>query len=166
MKPDPIAALISALEDMQARVALSGDRALLRQIVGADATQMLADVPSSARNVLVSAQVEGRLNAVRRGYPAAVTLLLGEEMRTLGLMVLDWPVRGPVTLLELLVLPQLRGQGRGTRAVQALAAVTEAEARPLRAPLFYDSPARRLLSRAGFRLIQDNGTEIVLERPV
>jgi GNAT superfamily N-acetyltransferase len=161
---DPIAAVISALDGLQARVAQAGDRALLRQIVGADASQMLSDVPASARAVLVSAQVEGRLNGVLRGHPGAVTLLLGEELRTIGLMVLDWPTQGPATLLDLLILPSLRRHGRGTRALSALAAVADQQRQFVRAALFFDNPARRLLGRAGFVQVHDNGTDIVMER--
>lgn len=166
MKPDPIAALIGAVDGMHARLAQAGDRALLRQIVGADAAQMLADVPASARVVLVSAQVEGRLNAVRRTHPDAATLLMGEDMRTTGLLVLDWPVQGPVMLLEFLFLPHLRGQGRGARLLSAMTAVADARRQVIRATLFYDSPARRLLSRAGFIKVRDDGTEILMERRV
>jgi len=164
MTPDPIAALTGAVHGMQARIAQSGDRALLRQIVGADAAQMLAHVPISARGVLVSAQVEGRLNTVRRSHPDAVTLLVGEDMRATGLLVLDWPAQGPVTLLEFLLLPHLRGQGRGTRLLSALTAVADLQRHPVRAILFYDSPARRLLSRTGFTKVRDDGTEILMER--
>lgn len=164
MKSDPIAAMIGILEGMQARIAIAGDRALLRQIVSADAAHMLAGVPASARNVLVAAQVEGRLNAVRRGHPNAVTLLLGEELHTTGLMTLDWPTEGPVTLLDLLILPHLRGQGRGARALSALTRVADVCRQPVRAGLFYDSPALRLLSRIGFTLIRDEGTEVLLQR--
>lgn len=166
MKPDPIADLISAVDGMQARLAQAGDRALLRQIIGADAAQMLADVPASARGVLVSAQVEGRLNAVRRTHPEAATLLMGEDMRTTGLLVLDWPALGPVTLLEFLFLPHLRGQGRGARLLSGLTAVADARRQVIRTTLFYDSRARHLLSRAGFAKVRDDGTEILMERRV
>lgn len=165
MDQDPIAALIATLDGMQARVAMAGDRPLLRQIVNADAVQMLAGVPASARAVLVSAQVEGRLKALCRDRPGAVTLVLAEEVRAIGLMVLDWPPAGAVALLELLVLPGLRGQGRGSRVLAALCAVAAGQGRALRACLFYESPARRLLARAGFALTAENGTEIALERP-
>jgi GNAT superfamily N-acetyltransferase len=166
MTPDPIAVFIGAVHGMQARIAQSGDRALLRQIVGADAAQMLVHVPLSARGVLVSAQVEGRLNTARRSHPDAVTLLVGEDMRATGLLVVDWPAVGPVTLLEFLFLPHLRGQGRGTRLLSALTAVADTQRQPVRAILFYDSPARRLLSRAGFIKARDDGTEILMERAV
>lgn len=166
MNPDPIAAFISAVDGIQVRIAQSGDRVLLRQIIGADAAQMLADVPASARGVLISAQVEGRLNTVQRTHPHAVTLLMGEDMGATGLLMLDWRAQGPVTLLEFLFLPHLRGQGRGARLLSALTMVADARKQPLRATLFYDSPARRLLSRAGFAKVRDDGTEILMERKV
>ncbi|MFV3127677.1 GNAT family N-acetyltransferase [Niveispirillum sp. KHB5.9] len=161
---DPIAALIGALDGMLARVALSGDRALLRQIVGADAAHMLTGIPGSARAVLVGAQVEGRLAALGRRHPGAVTLLLGEGGRTIGMMMLDWPSSGIVTLLDLTLLPGSRRQGRGGKALSALCGVADQAGRTLRADLFYDNPARRLLARAGFILVGDDATDIVLER--
>lgn len=161
---DPIAAVIASLDGIQARVALKGDRALLRQIVGADATQMLAGIPGSARSVLVGAQVEGRLSGFGRQHPGAVTLLLGEGGRTIGMLMLDWPSHGIVTLLDLTLLPGVRDQGRGTKVLSALCTVADQASRTLRASLFYDSPARRLLSRAGFTLTGDDATDIMLER--
>lgn len=165
MNVDPVAALVSRLEGMQVRVANAGDRALTRQIIGADAAQMLTDVPASARSVLISAQVEGRTHAFRRNHPDAILLLLGEEVRTTGLLVLDWPPQGPVALLEFLFLPSLRGQGRGTRLLTALTQVADDRERMVRTRLFYDSRACRLLTRMGFVQARDEGTEIVMERP-
>lgn len=164
MVPDPVTALSGALDGLQVRVAQAGDRSLLRQIVSADAAQMLAGIPAAARAVLVSAQTESRLPVLVRRYPGAITLLLGEEMRTVGLMLLDWPPAGIVTLLDLTLLPGLRRQGRGTKALSALCAAADLSGRTLRAGLFYDNPARRLFTRAGFALTGDETTDIVLER--
>lgn len=166
MSQDPITALIHALAPVQARIAVGGDRSLLRQIIGADATQMLAGVPAAARAVLVSAQVESRLPLLVRNHPLATTLLLVEgEARTVGLLVVDWPPSGPVTLLDVTLLPGLRRQGRGGRVLAALCAVADRFGRPLLAGLFYDSPARRILARAGFVQTGGNATDIVMERP-
>lgn len=166
MSQDLLAALTRDLAPVQARVALGGDRSLVRQIIGADAAQMLAGVPASARAVLISAQVESRLPLLTRSYPLATTLLLGEEeTRTIGIMVIDCPPSGPATLLDLTLLPGLRRQGRGTRAVTALCEVADRLGRTLVASLFYDNPARRLLARAGFVPAGGDDTDIIMERP-
>ncbi|MFY8091940.1 MAG: GNAT family N-acetyltransferase [Niveispirillum sp.] len=164
MSQDPIAALIENLAGMQARVAGGGDRSALRQIVGADAMQMLAGVPASARALLVGAQVEGRLPALMRGHPLATTLLLSQAGRVIGMLVLDWPPAGPVTLLDMNILPDLRRQGHGTRVLSAFCAVADRFSRPARICLFYDNPAHRLLDRTGFVKVGGTATDIVRER--
>lgn len=164
MNSDPIAALTDILADMRARVAGGGDRAILRQIVGADAMQMLSGVPASARTVLVGAQVEGRLPALLRDHPLASTLLLSLGDRFIGMLTLDWPPAGPVTLLDMTLLPDLRRQGHGTRALSALCAVADRFGRPVRIRLFYDNPAHRLLERTGFVAVGGTATDIVKER--
>lgn len=167
MDDDALQALISRLSDLQARVAQPGDRSMVRQMVMADAHHMLADVPASARSMMVSLQVEGRMNALRQGHPDAVTLLLGLDARTVGMLTLDWA--GPddaVALLDLMILPGLRSRGHGTAVLQALCTVADDHARPMEASLFYDSPALRLLQRAGFVLARDRGTEVTMHRAV
>lgn len=164
MSDDAIQALVSRLSDLQVRVAHPGDRSMIRQMVMADAVHMLADVPASARSMMVSLQVEGRMNTIRQGHPEAVTLLLGLDARTVGMLTLDWGWGPAVALLDLMVLPGLRGRGHGSMVLAALCAVADEHRRPVQANLFYDSPARRLLRRAGFVTTQDKGTEITLRR--
>lgn len=165
MSDDAIQALISRLSDLQARLAQPGDRSMVRQMVMVDAHHMLADVPASARSMMVSLQVEGRMNALRQGHPDAVTLLLGLDARTVGMLTLDWVCRPAVALLDMMILPGLRDRGYGTTILGALCTVADDHARPIEASLFYDSPAQRLLQRAGFVLAQDRGTEITMYRP-
>ncbi|OYQ35330.1 hypothetical protein CHU95_08945 [Niveispirillum lacus] len=164
MNPDPIAALLDTLADMQARVAGQADRAALRQIVGADTGEMLTGVPASARALLIGAQVEGRLSALMRDHPLASILLLSHAGRPIGLLILDWPSTGPVTLVDLTLLPELRRRGHGTSALSALCAVADRFGRSLRARLFYDNPAHRLLDRTGFVPVGGTVLDIVKER--
>ncbi len=165
MSDDAIQALISRLSDLQARIAQPGDRSMVRQMVMADAHHMLADIPASARSMMVSLQVEGRMNALRQGHPDAVTLLLGLDARTVGMLTLDWTCPHAVALLDMMILPGLRDRGYGTAVLTALCAVADDHARPMETSLFYDNPARHLLQRAGFVLTQDRGTEITMQRP-
>lgn len=147
------------------RLAGSSDRSLVRQIVTADAEQMLAMAPSSARNLLVAVQVEGRMQHVRHGHPAACTILLGEGVAVVGMVSVDWSGTGPVALRDLLILPPLRGRGRGGAAMSALCAVADAASRPLSTALFYDNPARRFLARFGFVVTGEDGLDLQFTRP-
>ncbi|MBP7335326.1 GNAT family N-acetyltransferase [Niveispirillum sp.] len=165
MNPDPLAVLMDTVEGMDVRIAAGGDRTLVRQIIGADAAHMLASVPASARTVLISVQVESRLPTLSRHHPLATLLLLGEDGRAVGMMMVDWPPAGPVTLLDLTLLPGLRRHGRGTRVLTALCGVADRFGRPLRASLFYDDPAQRFLALSGFAMAGSEGTDIVMERP-
>lgn len=164
MSDDAIQALVSRLSDLQVRIAQPGDRSMIRQMVMADAVHMLADVPASARSMMVSLQVEGRMNAIRQGHPDAVTLLLGVDTRTVGMLTLDWDWGPAVALLDLMIMPGLRGRGHGSAVLSAVCAVADDRGRPVQTSLFYDSPACRLLRRAGFVLTQDRGTEVTLHR--
>lgn len=147
------------------RLAGSPDRGLMRQIVTADTEQMLAMAPSSARNLMVAVQVEGRMQHVRHGHPAAYTILLGEGAAVVGMVSLDGSGTGPVALRDLLIVPPLRGCGRGGAAMSALCAVADAVARPLSTTLFYDNPARHFLARFGFVVTGEDGLDLLFTRP-
>lgn len=157
--------LISRLSGLQARIAQPADRSMVRQLVMADALHMLADVPGSVRSMMVSIQVEGRMDTLCHGRPDAQTLLLGLEARMVGMMTLDWSGPDGVALLDLTVLPGQRRRGLGGMALAALCGTADGMGLPIRATLFYLSDAHPFLSRAGFAVTSEKGTEITLVRP-
>jgi GNAT superfamily N-acetyltransferase len=164
MSDDAINALIARLSNLQARVALPRDRTVVRQMVMADSLHMLSAVPPSARNVMASIQVEGRMHALQCGHPGAAVLILGTQAQMIGMMTLDPSNGDAIALLDMMILPGQRGQGHGAEALAALCAIADDQGRPVHARLFYDSPAKRLLERAGFAVTDETGTEISMIR--
>lgn len=162
---EDVAALLAAhLDRLSVQIALPADRPLLRRIIHADAAEMLASAPASARGMMITVQVEGRLNLYRRGHPEAVSLLLFGRGEPVGLIVLDRAVRGRMTLLELVILPEMRGQGMGTEALTAICTLADMAGDAISTSVFYDNPATHLLHRAGFHPDREDGLDLVMVR--
>jgi GNAT superfamily N-acetyltransferase len=162
---EDVAALLAAhMERLSVQIALPTDRPLLRRIINADAAEMLASTPASARGMMITVQVEGRLNLYRRGHPEAVSLLLYGRGQPVGLIVLDRAARGWINLLELVILPEMRGQGMGTEALKAICTLADMAGDLISTAVFYDNPAIRLLSRAGFHHSREDGLDLVMVR--
>ena len=62
-----------------------------------------------------------------------------------------------LTLIDMALLPQWRGQGIGTVMLEALLMEARATGRQLLLHVDHDNPARRMYLRAGFQEIGDNG---------
>ncbi|SNT05193.1 MULTISPECIES: GNAT family N-acetyltransferase [unclassified Azospirillum] len=162
---EDLAALLAArFERLSVQIALPSDRPALRRIIHADAEEMLSSTPPAARGMMITVQVEGRLNLYRRGHPEAVTLLLFNKGEPVGLVVLDRHARGRMTLLELVILPALRGQGLGAEALRAICALADMAGDSITTAIFYDNPATGMLQRAGFMAEREDGLDLVMVR--
>lgn len=156
--------LANTLSRLRVRPALSGDRSLLRRIITLDTEHMLENVPVDVRRMIVAVQVEGRMNLVRRGHPAATCLLLETAGDVVGMVMVDLR-RERALLLELIILPPWRGQGYGREMLAGLCSQADAEQWEMQASVFYDSPVRDFFQKAGFIPSHEDGLDLVLLRP-
>lgn len=158
---DQFLARLASSGRLAAHVAAGEDRAFTRALVTADVEEMLAGAPAAVRSVMVALQVDGRRAQHARRHPRAVELVLARPGEPVGTLLADWSAPTALVLLDLTLLPGCRGQGIGGEVLAAVCAVAGRAGRQVRATLFYDSPARRLLHRSGFRPLAEEGLDVV-----
>jgi ribosomal protein S18 acetylase RimI-like enzyme len=75
--------------------------------------------------------------------------------------------RGPseFRIVDIALLPEHRGSGIGTSLLEELASEADAAGRSLTIHVERMNPALRLYERLGFRLAEDKGVYLFLERP-
>ena len=81
-------------------------------------------------------------------------VLLGE--RAVGRLYVDRTAEG-LLLIDVSLLPEVRGRGLGTALLRALQQEAAEHGRPLRLSVRLDNPARRLYRRLGFAPVGDDG---------
>lgn len=123
------------------------------------------------RSGMPPAQVDGLLQMQHRAQqhghrassPMATDRILVVAGRPVGRMLVD--TSGPsVLLVDIAVLPELRGQGWGTAALRALFEEADRAGKPVALQVACDSPARRLYQRLGFREGGTDGVYVRMER--
>lgn len=79
-----------------------------------------------------------------------------------------WVVRWEreIRVVDIAILPAHRGLGVGTRLLGDVIARGQSEGVPVTIHVEVHNPARRLYERLGFRLREDKGIYLLMERPV
>lgn len=72
---------------------------------------------------------------------------------------------GAVEVLEIALMPGLRGQGLGTALLAQVLAAADADGLATRLHVEEGNPARRLYERLGFELVGATGLHLAMERP-
>lgn len=145
-------------------------------------TQTAADLPflalllSSAREVerdlfpgdpaiwdaLMAQQAAAQDHHYRAHYPGATFDILEHEGQPAGRLALC-ELGDEIRVMDIALLPALRGQGRGTVVLRAVMAQAAARGRAVRLHVEALNPAWRLYDRLGFTLVQDKGVHKLLE---
>lgn len=158
---DQFLAALAARGGLAAHLAGPADRAFTRALVAADVEDLLRDAPAAVRAVMVALNVDGRRAQHARRHPRAQELVLLRGGEPVGALLADWSHPTTLALLDLVVLPAHRRQGIGGEVLAATCAAARGAGRGVRLAVFYDSPARRLLRRAGFRPLAEDGLDLV-----
>jgi GNAT superfamily N-acetyltransferase len=104
----------------------------------------------------LQSQFERRERAYEQDFPAAPWQIIEVDGQAGGCLLVH---RGPaaLTLVDLLLIPPLRGQGIGTRLLRDLVAEGNRLGRPVRLSVLRGSRALRLYLRLGFQILPDDG---------
>ncbi|MGZ8358594.1 MAG: GNAT family N-acetyltransferase [Telluria sp.] len=117
------ASLEQHLRQFDARECADADHAFLARLYASTRTDLFgSDGPVSAFGAsLVAMQQRLQASGYRQAFPAARYLVLAHQGRPAGRLVVDI---GPsaLRLVDIALLPELRGLGLGTRAIRALQA--------------------------------------------
>lgn len=152
MLPVPLAGLPALLHPIGARAPADGDAALLARLYAS--TRMdLHSVTADPAFVAALVAMQQRLQAAgyRNDFPAASYLLLEYGGAPCGRIVVDAGAQS-LRLVDIALLPDMRGQGLGSAVLRALQACAAQHGLPLALSVHHSNPrARRLYLAHGFR---------------
>jgi len=149
-------------------VALRPERAddapFVFQLFAQTRAAMFAGLPLGAAQLdaLLRQQFQLQTTQYRHGFPQAERSILEVEAQPIGRFYVDWstPV---VRVIDVTLLAEWRGQGRGGDLLRRLLEETAAAGRTVGLHVERDNPARRLYRRLGFRVIHDKDIYLEME---
>jgi GNAT superfamily N-acetyltransferase len=149
------------------RPVTAADRPFLLELYASTRADELAAVPwdEPTRTAFLAGQLALREAAYARDAPHTDRSVVLVDDQPAGRLDVDRR-RDEIRVVDLALLPGVRGQGLGGRLLAAL--VTESEQRgvPLTLHVERHNPARRLYARLGFVVAEDLGVHLRLTRPV
>jgi RimJ/RimL family protein N-acetyltransferase len=148
------------------RTATESDRAFLLELYASTREAEMAMVPWSAeqRRIFVEMQFAAQWSGYRNAYPDAEHSVIVADGEPAGRIYFT---RGAekIHILDITIAPSSRNRGIGSRVLQAL--LDEARAARKAVSIYVEdfNPSRRLFERLGFRVVQHDGFQLLLERP-
>ncbi|HWB86804.1 MAG TPA: GNAT family N-acetyltransferase [Bryobacteraceae bacterium] len=142
------------------------DEPFLRSLImGTVADELSArDWPEPMRSSLLESQYRARLEGLRANFPNASRAIVLVDERPAGWMAIS-ETDHEIRLVDIVLLPEYRGQGIGTALIQQLLADSDRTGKPVRLTVRLDNRARRLYQRLGFRRIGGDELHDTMERP-
>lgn len=152
------------VRDLLVRPATEADDDFLRSVYAASRADEVAVFgwPAEQTSAFLGQQFDAQRACFRATYPAAVDGVIEVDGRSAGRLYADHG-DAAVVVLDLALLPDVRGAGVGTAVLGALQADAAATGAPLRLHVERGNPARRLYERVGLRAVGDDGLRVAME---
>jgi len=141
------------------------DRELLFQVYASTRELELSaiDWPVEAKELFLRQQFEAQDAHYRTHYRnTSYDVVLLDGIPVGRLYVARW--RDEIRIVDIALLPAARGQGIGATLISRLVAEAETSGRKVSIHVERENPALRLYERLGFRLAEDKGVYLFLER--
>ncbi|MBB4286362.1 GNAT family N-acetyltransferase [Roseospira goensis] len=122
------------------------------------------DDPNAAWARFIDQQFTAQHRAYTDSYPGARLDFVTLAGAPIGRFYV-WDGPAELRLMDLILLPAVRGRGYGRRLVTALCAQADAEARTVSLHVEHRNPIRALYDRLGFQPVADRGVYLYMERP-
>ncbi|MBV9957175.1 MAG: GNAT family N-acetyltransferase [Acidobacteria bacterium] len=153
-------------EDVRLRPVGEEDMEFLRAVYASGREAELAQVPWSEaqRDAFVQMQFTAQLNHYREHSPAAEHGIILADERPVGRLYVERR-EGEIRILDITLLTAERGRGVGSSLLRALLEEAEETGKSVSIYVENYNPSRRLFERLGFRVIEDDGLNLLLERP-
>lgn len=148
------------------RPADDADRETLFRIYASTREQELSvlDWAAEAREAFLRQQFEAQDRHYRQHYHHTRFDLILRDGEPVGrLYVARWAAE--IRIVDIALLPTARGHGLGGALIARLLAEAAAAGLPVTIHVERENPALRLYARLGFRLAEDKGVYLFLERP-
>lgn len=148
------------------RAVNADDESFLQTVYGDSRAEELARVPWSdaQRDAFIQMQFTGQQKHYREFFPNATHEIILVDGRPAGRLYVDRR-DGEIRILDISLLHEARGQGIGSHLINAL--IEEADAAGKLISIYVENynPSKLLFERLGFRQIEDDGINLLLERP-
>jgi RimJ/RimL family protein N-acetyltransferase len=158
-------AVAAQIDEVRLRVERDDDLPFLRELYASTRSDELAAVPWSdaQKRTFLDHQFELQREQYRQHYVGAEWLVIERDAIPAGRLYLRRS--SEVRLMDIALVPEMRGGGMGTRITRALLDWSDAQA--LRVTLHVEpfNPAYRLYRRFGFTYVRSTGVYHFLERP-
>jgi GNAT superfamily N-acetyltransferase len=125
----------------------------------------VVDWSAEQKQAFLRQQFEAQHAWYREQYPGAAFDVVEVEGKPAGRLYVDRWER-EVRVVDISLLPEHRGRGRGGALLAALFAEADAAGKPVSVHVERFNPALRLYGRLGFAFREDKGVYLLLERPV
>ena len=156
----------TSLDDVRLREECDDDLPFLRELYASTRADELAQVPwpEAQKRAFLDHQFELQREQYRQHYVGAEWLVIERDGEAIGRLYLKRS--SEVRLMDVALLPALRGGGLGTRITQALLDWADAQNLPVTLHVEPFNPAYRLYRRFGFGYARSTGVYHFLERPI
>lgn len=150
------------------RAATAADDGVLHAVYAGTREDEMAIVPwtDAQKAAFVRQQYEAQRSDYERNYPDAEWLVVERDGRPVGRMIVH---RGcdEILLMDVALLPHVRGAGNGTELIRSLMAESVATGKPIRLHVETFNPALAWYERLGFEHVRViNGVYVeMLRRP-
>lgn len=142
------------------------DLDFLQALYGSTRADELAQVdwPDAAKAAFVAHQFAAQRSQYRQHYPQAAFLLIERDGARIGRFYLHY-ARAELRLMDVTLLPEVRGRGLGSALMHRLLDWGDALALPVTLHVEPFNPAHRLYRRLGFETIEVRGVYHFMQRP-
>jgi len=123
----------------------------------------VVDWPAEQKEAFLRQQFDAQHAWYREQYAGASFDVVERDGERVGrLYVARWP--GEIRIVDISLLPEYRGQSLGTALLETVFAEADAAGQPVSIHVERFNPALRLYERLGFRLREDVGVYLLLQR--
>ncbi len=146
------------------RPAVPGDREFLFRTYASSRAEELAIVPwtEDEKEAFLRQQFDAQDRHYRAHHPAADRLVILDRGEPVGRLYVE-RAADELRVMDIALLPEHRGRGRGRQLIEALQAEAAAAGIPITLHVEAHNPAQRLYARLGFRLVREDGIYQLLE---
>ena len=144
------------------------DEAFLRHLILESVAQELgaAAWPEPMRSHLLGVQYAGRRQSRRMNFPDAASQVIQADGENAG-WVVTASLPEEMHIVDIMILPEMRGRGIGTAAIQEILSTAAHAGKPLRLSVNpMNQGAIRLYERLGFRKIGEDEVQYFMEHDV
>ena len=149
---------------IELRPSSSGDEVFLRRLYGSTREHEIASLgwSTEATDLFLTMQFRAREGSYGARFPNADDRIIEIDGRAVGRLLVDRS-SDPIVLVDIAVLPDVRGKGIGAGVLDRLLKDAASTGASVRLHVDTGNPARRLYERAGFRVVGRDDLRICME---